>query len=38
MERNQLNELSLLLNVCEDCILKLNRSIDDLNDKLNTDK
>lgn len=38
MERNQLNELSRLLNVCEDCILKLNRSIDDLNATLNTDK
>lgn len=38
MERNQLNELSRLVVVCEECILKLNRSIDDLNDKLNTDK
>ena len=38
MERNQLNELSRLLNTLEECILKLNRSIDDLNAKLNTDK
>ena len=38
MERNQLNELNRLLNTCEDCILKLNRSIDDINTQLNTDK
>ena len=38
MERNQLNDLSRIINTCEDCILKLNRSIDDLNATLNTDK
>ena len=38
MERNQLNDLSRIINTCEECILKLNRSIDDLNDKLNNDK
>lgn len=38
MERNQLNELSRLVVVCEECISKLNRSIDDINAELNNAK